>query len=360
MTEQPDHGNPGGPPQPPPHQGPPPRREDGTPGLPPNAPTQVVPTGNVPPPRGPHDPPPGGPYGTQQFPPQQPGPGQYGPPPGGGPNPYGQQPPGQYGQAPPAYGQVPQGYGPPPGQYGAPPAGFGPGGFPPGPPAASGTNGFAITALIMGILGFLWLPVILAFVFGILGLKKIKESGQGGRALAIVGMVLAGLWALVIVFAVATGALTGTATGTPSAAPAPVGTPVVPVPQPPVGSTEPSASDATSVNSIELAVGECVSQMGGATDVQLSVVACTELHQGEVFAVIPVAGTAYPGDAAVSQQANDGCTAAVTGYAPSANSDPSLSISFVYPTADSWTAGSRNIRCILVSEPARTGSVRGQ
>jgi hypothetical protein len=60
------------------------------------------------------------------------------------------------------------------------------------------TSGFAITALVMGILSFFlgWLFLIggvfsiLAIVFGIIGLKKTKDGAQGGRGMAITGLVL--------------------------------------------------------------------------------------------------------------------------------------------------------------------------
>ena len=51
---------------------------------------------------------------------------------------------------------------------------------------ATGTDGFAIAALVFGILGGL-----LAFVFGPIALSRIKKSGQKGRGLAITGMCLA-------------------------------------------------------------------------------------------------------------------------------------------------------------------------
>jgi hypothetical protein len=211
----------------------------------------------------------------------------------------------------------------------------------------------------MGILGFLWLPLILAFVFGILALKRIARSGQGGRGLAITGMVLAGIWAVLIVIGIAAGAFTATTSGTPSAAPAaPVGAPAVPGTPPPAGGTTPTTGS-SSVNAIDLAVGDCVSQMGGSTsDVQLSVVDCAQLHQGEVFAEFTVTATTYPGDDALSKEAEDGCVSRLAGYSPAAVGDPSISISFVYPSAQTWAVGNREVECLAVTDPATTGSIR--
>ncbi len=52
------------------------------------------------------------------------------------------------------------------------------------PPAR--TNGLAIAALVLGLCGFGLLPVI----FGHVALSQIRRTGDGGSALAIVGLVL--------------------------------------------------------------------------------------------------------------------------------------------------------------------------
>ena len=55
------------------------------------------------------------------------------------------------------------------------------------------TNGFAIAALVLGILGFLWvLPVLgslLGVIFGVVALSQIKQGKGSGR-----GMAHTGLW----------------------------------------------------------------------------------------------------------------------------------------------------------------------
>jgi hypothetical protein len=61
-----------------------------------------------------------------------------------------------------------------------------------GQPVPQGTNGFAITALVFGILG----GILFAIIFGCIGLTQTKRTGQAGRGLAITGLVLAGVWVL--------------------------------------------------------------------------------------------------------------------------------------------------------------------
>jgi hypothetical protein len=63
-----------------------------------------------------------------------------------------------------------------------------------GQPVPPGTSGFATTALVFGIIG----GILPAVIFGCVALTKIKRTGQAGRGLAITGLVLAGVWVLVI------------------------------------------------------------------------------------------------------------------------------------------------------------------
>jgi hypothetical protein len=109
-------------------------------------------------------------YGAPQYgqPPygQQPG---YDPQSG-----YGQQYPPQpgYGQQQPAYGGYPQGaYAPPP-----------------------GTNTMAILALI-----FAFIVAPLGVVFGFIGRGQIKRTGENGDGLALAGIIIGGVFTLLIV-----------------------------------------------------------------------------------------------------------------------------------------------------------------
>jgi Domain of unknown function (DUF4190) len=97
---------------------------------------------------------------------------------------------------------------PPPPPPVPPPPGSPPGpGYPPPVPygySTQTTNGFAVAALVIGILGamgcFAW---IVALVFGYIAKRQIDRSGgtQKGRGMAIAGIVLGYVWgALVLVY----------------------------------------------------------------------------------------------------------------------------------------------------------------
>ena len=88
----------------------------------------------------------------------------------------------------------------PPVQGGVPPQqpGYG------APVQSGGTNGLAVTSLILGILWICWLGSVLAVIFGHVALSQIKKSGnvQGGKGLAVAGLVLGYLGVVTLIFAI--------------------------------------------------------------------------------------------------------------------------------------------------------------
>jgi hypothetical protein len=64
-------------------------------------------------------------------------------------------------------------------------------------PTAS-TNGFAIAALVAGILS----ASLFAIIFGHVAISQINKTGQQGKGMAIAGLVLGYLWLVVVIFVV--------------------------------------------------------------------------------------------------------------------------------------------------------------
>ncbi len=57
--------------------------------------------------------------------------------------------------------------------------------------AAPRTNGLAIASLVVSIIGLI-IPLggVLGIIFGVVGLKKVREQGAGGRGLAMAGVIV--------------------------------------------------------------------------------------------------------------------------------------------------------------------------
>jgi hypothetical protein len=63
-------------------------------------------------------------------------------------------------------------------------------GYQPFAQPSAGTNGFAVASLVLGILWIWWIGSALAVVFGHIALGQLKARPQGGRGLAIAGLIL--------------------------------------------------------------------------------------------------------------------------------------------------------------------------
>lgn len=230
-------------------------------------------------------------------PPPYPPPGQ--PP---GPGPYPQQPgyPGGYPQQPGQYGQA---YGP--------------------PPTPRSTNGFAIASLIFGVLG----GVLLSVIFGIIALKQIKTRGQGGRGMAIAGLVLSALWTLLIGVVIIAAVVTNDG----------------------------------SVRATSLAVGDCIESIPGdnARVTMLPKVSCAKPHEGEVYAQLRVTASSFPGQSSLESDYRERCFSAFAAYAPNAADSEDFESYVLYPTQATWSQGDRDVVCIATTKVKRTGSIKG-
>jgi hypothetical protein len=226
------------------------------------------------------------------------------------PPPYGEQPLGPYVQ--PVQSPYPPPP-PPPMPYQVPPPGYY------APPPTTATNWWAIVSLIFGLLG----GVLISVVCGIVGLNKAKQ-GQGGRGLAIAGLVLSGLWVVLLVvgiifyFAIGKGTVTAT----------------------------------------DVKVGDCLKEIPGSTRVMtVDTVGCDQAHAGEVFAVLLMPDGLFPGQPAIEEYQNK-CEPELASYAPNAITDDSVQLYVLYPTAETWGQGDRAVTCIATLDPPRTGSLK--
>jgi Septum formation len=200
-----------------------------------------------------------------------------------------------------------------------------PGPAAPAPPRRRSTDRVAVAALVSGIVAAI--PVTL--VLGPLALIRIGRSGARGRALAITGLVLAGLWTVAAAIVAAA---------------------IITRPPPPKPVTLPAV--------FSLRAGECLnSGANGITGVH--VLSCAQAHDAEVFATFPLAGSSYPGAAALQQRARQGCVSRLSGYLNPQLSATSLAQSYVYPGAGAWSAGERTVVCTVRSTSGPlVGSVR--
>ncbi len=106
-----------------------------------------------------------------------------------------------------------------------------------------------------------------------------------------------------------------------------------------------------------LRAGDCLNSSQNGLSV--TILSCATPHEAEVFATFGLTGSGWPGDAAIQQQANDGCSVRMAGYLNPELLNAGLTEEYVYPDQKAWQAGVRTVVCEVSSSTGPlTGSVR--
>lgn len=233
----------------------------------------------------------------------------------------------QYGTPQPPFGTVPQ----------RPYSGPNPWPVQPAPERKPGTNGFAIAALVFGIIG----GIPLAIIFGVIALGQTANGRQQGRGQAIAGLICAGVWlaglAAVGVYNVATE---------------------------PERDDSGSITDGGTLSAYDIEIGDCLNGLRAVEYdtlvTSLPAVPCADPHEGEVYASFELAEGAYPGLDGVVAAADQRCAQALATYSASAWEDPNIGLFYLYPDERGWRQ-TREVVCIaLAIEGTLTGSLSEQ
>jgi hypothetical protein len=245
------------------------------------------------------------------------------------PTPPGPPVPGSWPAAPPSYGawQEPawQPTWPPPGPPTSAPPGWGPAWL--GQPRT--TNTWAIVALVSGI--FAIVPV--AVGAGIAALVQIYRRRQTGVGMAVAGLVLSGLWALVGI-AVAVSFL--------------------------LSEEVPSSFAGRVADAGSASVGSCL-QEPDEQDSVATAIDCAGEHDAEVYLMTELGAESWPGYDDVFSDAEDTCYNAFEGYVGRDYDFSDYDFDFYLPDQAEWVAGEHRVICIVIplTEETSSGSARG-
>jgi Septum formation len=106
-----------------------------------------------------------------------------------------------------------------------------------------------------------------------------------------------------------------------------------------------------------LRAGDCINSSQNGLSV--TILSCATPHDAEVFATFSLTGSSWPGEAAVQQRANRGCTNRLAGYLNPQLLNAGLTQQYVYPNQDAWKAGVHTVICEVSSASGPlSGSVR--
>ena len=201
--------------------------------------------------------------------------------------------------------------------------------YPP-PPGQGKTSGFAIASFVFGLIG----GVILSVIFGIVGLRRIKRRGLRGKGFAIAGLVLSGLWTLVIVVGVVAFLLTA-----------------------PERDTSGRVTDAGSESVFDLRVGDCMDDLEEtAAQLSVDVTPCANSHDAEAVFEFDLPDGDWSGMPSVTRAATRRCLDEVASAATGAPRIEEIEAFYLHPTEQSWQRqDDRTVLCIALYPQPRTG-----
>ncbi|MDH6705228.1 hypothetical protein P3T27_001936 [Kitasatospora sp. MAA19] len=225
-------------------------------------------------------------------------------------------------------------------------AGFQPGFY--APAAATVTNGFAVAALVTGLVAAA--PV--ALVLGIVALVQINRRKERGFGMAVTGLVLGVVGTLLFSLALAGSTFEPDGSGR-----------LALPPKAPAGSVAWAA----------LKSGDCYNtpENGSRTDPEggdetlywVRRVPCSVPHHGEVAGTVRIPaseGPSYPGEARVRELAAELCRKVLDDYALDQWAIPDgMDDVYLYPTRGNWRSGDRSVTCAFEDGDAEhRGTVR--
>jgi hypothetical protein len=177
-------------------------------------------------------------------------------------------------------------------------------------------NGLAIASFVLGILP----GSLIAVGLGIGALIQIWRGGGKGRWMAIVGIVLGALWTVFLTV------------GIPADA----------------QDDEPTPPVAVKRDLTTLKAGDCTALLPAGWVGEVPVIDCAKPHRDEVYAVLTLSGSKYPGDTEVENQADELCNDKLDlMLTDDAELPVGTDIYSLTPKRFLWATGERSLTCLI-------------
>jgi hypothetical protein len=89
------------------------------------------------------------------------------------------------------------------------------------------------------------------------------------------------------------------------------------------------------------------------------VVACSEPHQGEIYAIFSLPAERWPGEAAVAEASSAGCNGRFEAVLGHIATDAPIDVFMLQPSETDWGTQDRTVTCIAIhTDGPQTGSLR--
>ncbi|MFD0335553.1 DUF4190 domain-containing protein [Streptomyces erythrogriseus] len=181
-----------------------------------------------------------------------------------------------------------------------------------------------------------FLPAV-GLVLGVIALLQISRRGERGKGMAVAGVTLSSLGLALWTVALVTGGVAAFWEG--------------------------FRDGARSDSVLSLRKGDCFTSPGGLEGwtVKALKVPCTDEHDGEVFALVAVPGSDFPGDDSLVELGEDRCYERRSAYVMDGWSLPEeIGVYYFAPSEQSWRFGDRSVACVLGREDGTrfSGSLR--
>ena len=113
----------------------------------------------------------------------------------------------------------------------------------------------------------------------------------------------------------------------------------------------------SSLDVFGIALGACLNDVSiplGSDVAEVPQVPCTEPHDSELYAILGLEGSVFPGEERIISEGQERCASAFGDFVgiPFANS--TLEFRFYYPSASSWSQGDRSIYCVAFDPGLQT------
>lgn len=126
------------------------------------------------------------------------------------------------------------------------------------------------------------------------------------------------------------------------------------------GTVEETPTEAEDTDVFTMAVGDCYDDVTSGEITELPVVDCAQPHDNEIYYSHLMEGDTFPGEAAVTEEADTVCEEQFAGFVGVEYLESDLYYTSVYPTSQSWTGGDREILCAVYNPTEKTtGSLAG-